>query len=456
MLQYLRDLSIRVKISGFVIPSTIAFGVVMTFLALYFLNDYKNASIADFQTVIQQVQSVDGNSASADNTAKILEDIAAQADEKIGKIGMIFVSIVVVVIIMAAIGALIIAGLIAKPVSSAAKGLENISSGDADLTQRLPANANDETGMVCKYFNRFLEKLQEIIFNLQNSSEEVNKSAQSIHGLIGTIQEKATSAKDVSQQVFRSAGYMNNDMTEISSILEESTGNIHVISTAVEQLTSTVTEISETSGRAHMNTENAKKKMELLEEEVQELGAAGEDISKVTETIAEISEQVNLLALNATIEAARAGEAGKGFAVVANEIKELAHQTAAAATEIQKRIDQVQKVTQTTIAGIVEATEIVADNTEIVSTIATAVEEQTATVNEIAGSLTSAFEKLEYSNNKVSKASEYANDMASMANEVTDTVVEVDDAVLTITETSKTLKQLADDSARATQQFRTR
>lgn len=456
MLQYLRDLSIRVKISGFVIPSTIAFGVVMTFLALYFLNDYKNTSIEDFKTVIHQVQSVDGGSASTDNTDQILKDIAAQADEKISKIGIIFVSIVVVVIIMAAIGALIISGFIAKPVSRAASGLENISSGDADLTQRLPNEANDETGRVCKYFNRFLEKLQEIIFNLQNSSEEVNKSAQSIHGLIGTIQEKASSAKEVAQRVFRSAGYMNNDMTEISSILEESTGNIHVVSTAVEQLTSTVTEISETSGRAHINTENAKKKMELLEEEVQELGAAGEDISKVTETIAEISEQVNLLALNATIEAARAGEAGKGFAVVANEIKELAHQTAAAATEIQKRIDQVQKVTQTTIAGIVEATEIVADNTEVVSTIATAVEEQTATVNEIAGSLTSAFEKLEYSNNKVSKASEYANDMATMANEVTDSVVEVDDAVITIAETSETLKQLADDSARATQQFRTR
>ncbi len=453
MLQYLRDLSIRVKISGFVIPSTIAFGVVMTFLALFFLNDYKKSSIADFKEVIQQVQTVENNS--AQNTDQILQDIATTADEKISKIGLLFVSIVAAVIVLATVGALIIASLIAKPVSHAASGLENISSGDADLTQRLPDNANDETGMVCKYFNRFLEKLQEIIKNLQDSSQQVNDSAQSIHGLIGTIQEKAASAKEVSQRVFRSAGYMSEDMTEISSVLEESTGNIHVISTAVEELTSTVTEISETSGKAHMNTENTKKKMELLEEEVQELGAAGEDISKVTETIAEISEQVNLLALNATIEAARAGEAGKGFAVVANEIKELAHQTADAATEIQKRIDQVQKVTQTTIAGIVEATEIVSNNTEVVSTIATAVEEQTATVNEIAGSLSSAFEKLEYSNNKVSKASEYASDMATMSNEVTDSVVEVDNAVLTISETSETLKHLADDSAKATQQFRT-
>ena len=73
---------------------------------------------------------------------------------------------------------------------------------------------------------------------------------------------------------------MNKDMKEISSILEESTGNVHVISAAIEQLTSTVTEIAETSGKAQHNTESTKKRMQLLEEEVQELGAAGDDISK--------------------------------------------------------------------------------------------------------------------------------------------------------------------------------
>jgi methyl-accepting chemotaxis protein len=453
MIQYLKDLSIGFKISGFVIPSTIAFGVVMTFLTLYFLNDYKDTSLNDFKMVIEEIQKTD--QAGQKSSTALLKEISQKADEKISGIALLFISIVVAVIIMAAIGAMVISGLIGKPVQHVAEGLKNISSGDADLTRRLPVDADDETGKVSKYFNAFVEKLQGIMRNLQGMVDRMNGAAISIHSLIGTIQNKTSSTKTVSQKVFRSAGYMSRDMQEISTILEESTGSIQDIASAVQELSKTVNEISETSSKAHVNTENARKKMELLEKNVQELGQAANDISKVTETIAQISGQVNLLALNATIEAARAGEAGKGFAVVANEIKELARQTAGAATEIQTRIDQVQKVSQTTIAGIIEATEIVSNNTDVVSTIASAVEEQTATVNEIGNSLADASEKLGYSNEKVSKASVYADDMAKMADSVTEAIDEVDQAVGSILNTSESLKELAENSAKMTRQFRT-
>ncbi len=455
MLQFFKDLSIRVKISGFVIPSTIAFGVIMTILVLYFLNDYKNTSLNDFRQVVQEIQQGTQLDAADKKTEELLTDISLKADEKIRNIGMLFISIVVAVIIMATVGAMIISNIIGKPVQRVAAGLENISSGDADLTQRLEVTADDETGKVCRFFNSFVGNMQGIIKNLQGDAEKLHGAAQSIHSLIKIIQEKASSTKTISQSVFRSAGYMSRDMNEISSIMEDSTGNIQAISTAIGELTSTVTEIAETSAKAHSNTEKAKKKMEQLEGQVAELGQAGEDISKVTETITAISDQVNLLALNATIEAARAGETGKGFAVVANEIKELAKQTASAATEIQSRIDHVQKVTKTTIAGIKDAAEIVSQNSGVVATIASAVEEQSATVNEIAHSLSSASEKLGYSNEKVSNAVAYADDMAKMANSVTDAAMQVDDALGSIYETSETIQKLADNSARTSQQFRT-
>ncbi len=455
MLQLLKDLSIRTKIAGFVIPSTIAFGVVMTILALSLLNDYKNSSQNEFAAVLHSIQKMEKADQTGKNTDELLKNIAAKADGKMNTIGIIFVSIVAAVIVLATIGAMIISGLIAKPVQRVAAGLENISSGDADLTQRLPVTGNDETGKVSRFFNTFLENLQIIIKKLQGDADQLNNAAISIHTTLKIIEEKAASTKTVSQTVFRSAGYMSKDMTEISSIMEESTGNINVVSIAIDELTSTVNEISATSAKAHTNTEKTKEKMDELEAEVNVLGQAGEDINKVTEAITAISDQVNLLALNATIEAARAGEAGKGFAVVANEIKELAKQTASAATEIQSRIDHVQQVTKTTISGIKQAAEIVSENSGIVATIASAVEEQSVTVAEISKSLAAATEKISYSNDKVSKAAVYAGEMAIMANSVTDAAIQVDEAVAAISETSEMVKKLAESSAKTTKQFRT-
>lgn len=455
MTQFFKDLSIKTKIAGFVIPSTIAFGVVMTILALFLLDDFKNGSQKDFIAAIDRIEKMEKSDSKGKNTEELLKNIAVKADEKMQTIGIILISIVAAVIIMATIGAMIISSLIAKPVQRVAAGLENISSGDADLTQRLSVTANDETGKVSRFFNTFVANLQNIIAKLQGDADQLNGAAKSIHASLNLIKEKTISTKTTSQTLFRSAGYMSKDMQAIASIMEESTGNINVVSIAIDELTSTVNEISATSAKAHTNTEKTKEKMDELETQVNVLGQAGEDINKVTEAISAISKQVNLLALNATIEAARAGEAGKGFAVVANEIKQLAKQTASAATEIQSRIHHVQQVTSTTIAGINEAAEIVSENSGIVATIASAVEEQAVTVHEISKSLSAATGQIGHSNEKVSKAAVYAEEMAKMANSVTAAAIEVDEAVNAMSKASELLEKLAESSAKTTRQFRT-
>lgn len=453
MLRIIQNLSIRKKISGFIIPSTISFGLLMTVLALFLLHDFRTAIFADFNTLLDTIQT--STAEISININEQVQQIEQEADQKFKTTAALLVSIVAAVILFATAGALLISAAIGKPVKNIAGSLENISSGEADLTQRLPVKSQDETGKVSHFFNVFLEKLQEIMAHLQASGLKLNKAAASTHKHLKVIWEKAETSKELSETVFRSAGYLSKDMKEISSILEQSTENIHVISSSVDELSTTITDISETSNKANTNTEKAKEKMDTLEKDVQELDRVSQDISNVTETITEISEQVNMLALNATIEAARAGEAGKGFAVVANEIKELAHQTASAATEIQQRISEVQQVTSSTVSGIDEAAEIVSNNTEVVAAIANAVEEQSATVNEIATSLTGASDNLDYSNEKISKASHYADDMATMATSVTEAVVDVDEAVTTLMDTSKDLKELAVQSVRTTRQFKT-
>ena len=113
------------------------------------------------------------------------------------------------------------------------------------------------------------------------------------------------------------------------------------------------------------------------------LGDSSAEIGKVIKVITSTAEQTNLLALNATIEAARAGEAGKGFAVVANEVKELAKETAKATEDISRKIEAIQQDTKGSVDSIREIGQVIAQINDISNTIASAVEEQTATANEM-------------------------------------------------------------------------
>ena len=117
------------------------------------------------------------------------------------------------------------------------------------------------------------------------------------------------------------------------------------------------------------------------------LGESSQEIGNVIKVITSIAQQTNLLALNATIEAARAGEAGKGFAVVANEVKELAKQTAKATEDIGRKIEAIQVDTKGAVAAIEEIGTIINQINDISNSIATAVEEQTVTTNEIGRSV---------------------------------------------------------------------
>jgi methyl-accepting chemotaxis protein len=120
---------------------------------------------------------------------------------------------------------------------------------------------------------------------------------------------------------------------------------------------------------------------------VTKLGESSREIGNVIKVITSIAEQTNLLALNATIEAARAGEAGKGFAVVANEVKELAQETAKATEDIARRVEAIQGDTTSAVDAIGRISEVIGSINDYQLTIASAVEEQTATTNEMSRSV---------------------------------------------------------------------
>jgi methyl-accepting chemotaxis protein len=213
------------------------------------------------------------------------------------------------------------------------------------------------------------ENLEQLLGKIGHNSEGLTASSEELtgvsHQMAGAAEETATQANVV------------------SAASEQVSKNVEVVATSAEELMASIREISKSSNEAARVAKNAVGVAGLTNQRIGKLGESSIEIGKVIKVITSIAEQTNLLALNATIEAARAGEAGKGFAVVANEVKELAKQTAQATEEISQKIGAIQIDTTDAVKAIGEITAIINQVNDISNTIASAVEEQTATTTEI-------------------------------------------------------------------------
>jgi methyl-accepting chemotaxis protein len=176
----------------------------------------------------------------------------------------------------------------------------------------------------------------------------------------------------------------------VNETSQEVRQSVNTVSTAMEQMQASIDEIARSTTEATRVADTAMQTVAQTNQRVQTLGASSVEIGKVIEVITSIAEQTNLLALNATIEAARAGDAGKGFAVVANEVKELAKQTAQATEEISARIVAIQEDTNGAVDAIGEISTVMSQISDIQATIASAIEEQSATTAEISTNIVNA------------------------------------------------------------------
>jgi methyl-accepting chemotaxis protein len=223
------------------------------------------------------------------------------------------------------------------------------------------------------------------------------KSTQRIEaflGLIGSavagtrtvaadVHSASQSLAEVTKQIRVNAQETSAQADLASAAADEVSMNISVVAKASEEMLTSMYAISTSANQAAQVAKKAVDVAYAAHQTVGKLGDSSSEIGKFVKVIASIAEQTNLLALNATIEAARAGEAGKGFAVVASAVKELAKATAKATAEIAKKIETIQSDTRGAVAAIGEITAIIRQVDDISSTIAAAVEEQTASTNQI-------------------------------------------------------------------------
>lgn len=238
-----------------------------------------------------------------------------------------------------------------------------------DLTLEIPVHGDDNIGRVASALRTFLTDLRGNLASIGATVLQLEGSSEKLTG--------------VSQRLTRYAGQTANEAKSVARASGHVSGNVATVAAATDEMLASIREISKNAADAAHIAKRAVDIATNTNQTIDKLGNSSQEIGQVIKVITSIAQQTNLLALNATIEAARAGEAGKGFAVVANEVKELAKGTARATEEIGHKIEAIQTDTRAAVQAIAEVSGIINQINDISNTIASAVEEQTTTTNEI-------------------------------------------------------------------------
>ncbi len=275
--------------------------------------------------------------------------------------------------------------------------IKDVAQGEGDLTKRVEITSNDEVAELAKWFNTFMDKLQEILCQVSDNAQSLATASEEISASSRDQAKGAESQKDQTTQV---AAAMQEMAATVHEVSENSNKAAAASQKAAEMAREGGKVVEETLSRMHTIANSVGD----TARKVQELGKRSDEIGRISGVIEDIADQTNLLALNAAIEAARAGEQGRGFAVVADEVRKLAERTANATKEIAQMIGNIQVETKSAVAamqagsqevkagvestrragdslqGIIKMSEQVGD---MVTQIATAATQQSATTEQI-------------------------------------------------------------------------
>ncbi len=330
------------------------------FAAAYAAHMKEQLSVAldDLQAV------VDGETAAARAATEASDATAAAA------VRSVVVLLVVGLLVAVGLGVLVARSL-TRSLAEVARSLDAMA--DGDLTVEADVRSADEVGSMARALIRAQAGVRETVQALAGSARTLADSSQELTSSSATIAESAAQASAQSQVM--------------SAAAEQVSRNVHTVATGAEEMGASIREIAQNANEAARVAGSAVEVAARTNDTVAKLGASSAEISSVVKVITSIAEQTNLLALNATIEAARAGEAGKGFAVVAHEVKDLAQETAKATEDISRRIEAIQTDTAGAVDAIGRISAVIDQINDYQATIASAVEEQTATTNEMSRSV---------------------------------------------------------------------
>ena len=337
-------------------------------------------------------------------------------------------------LIAAVIGLLLVwlmARSVTRPILGVARMLEDIASGEGDLTRRLAYDKQDELGQLAGWFNRFLDKLQPIIAEVKRSVQDARSTADQSSAI-------ATQTSAGMEQQYRQVDQVATASHEMSATAQDVARSAAQAAQAARDADQATRQGLTVIDRTTASIDSLAADMSTAMGQVEGLAANSEKIGSVLEVIRAIAEQTNLLALNAAIEAARAGEAGRGFAVVADEVRNLARRTQESVEETRQVIEQLQSGTQQVVGAMgnshrqaqgsveqvgqaVTALRQIGDAVTVITDmnlqIASAAEEQSAVAEEINNNVATIRDVTESLSGQANESARVSQSLNSLANQ---------------------------------------